>query len=618
MTTTDKKASSTPTPTHKHDTRYRAGSLNKRQTAAELNEVQGLEEEADPKNASEQEVNNTQSAGKREKAGDVSKNNGRSSSVNQKTTTTEPSKAAAAAATMISVATADVIGDGEDKRNVDQDHDEQMLVGRISESDEDMEEEEVVIINKTGEAGASDGEDEDDEEDDFTWTDLPSRPLPVEPLNMPTPALSPDTLIDSINLRQGRKTTAEGGGGIFREEKGLKQIECSGFSSSNLPPIDRAAFETEELREKNKDKIGTVELLNFIGPGSQTIQLASREVVTFVLVARSAGSEDLWLVPAEQMFFDLMGLVESAIMQEWGHFKGLIDWHNAWSTVGLLGVHSANTELLEEFRTALTTKCYKGKEFNTYPKESLTKSPDFTVVLKRKQRTYNIQGLAESIITSNRRLLAGSLYPTHLKVYTKADKTRHGESKAGWRLIVLKGDKEMIEALERTDEDQLFKFGSGHLQIQGGKRRNARTSSLGRYNSRQRRSGKRSEFESRGTQQFARRHEAGSSRYTWKRNSERYDVRDRSARSTREDAGSDKDSSNNNRDRRRRSSSSTRRTSERESSKDRKRANSRDRERRGERSQETGVNGSRDHGNTGNTSRSRSSYQRGEPSKKTR
>ena len=91
-----------------------------------------------------------------------------------------------------------------------------------------------------------------------------------------------------------------------------------------------------------------------------------------------------------------------------------------------------------------TTKQLQGFEFNSYPKDALNRSPDYTVVLRSNLRTYNYQLLPAALIRENRGELDGLLYATHTKLYSKSDKTRNGESKEGWRLLVLKGDGRMM------------------------------------------------------------------------------------------------------------------------------------------------------------------------------
>ena len=126
----------------------------------------------------------------------------------------------------------------------------------------------------------------------------------------------------------------------------------------------------------DKEIIRMVSLQDVMRPGGQQCRISSKEVVTFILVARKIGSSDRWLAPATQVFHDFMGLVKSELFDSWREYRVVLDWCNTWSgTVGLLGLHSGNALLLEEFRKLLTTKGLQGWEFNTYPKEALVRSP---------------------------------------------------------------------------------------------------------------------------------------------------------------------------------------------------------------------------------------------------
>ena len=170
------------------------------------------------------------------------------------------------------------------------------------------------------------------------------------------------------------------------------------------------------------------------------------------------GSNDNWIATEQDLFFDFMGLVESALLKSWRRCEAALDWYNTWGTIGLVGLHSSEEEEMLGLRTLITTKSLRGKEFNTYPKDTLTRSPDYTVILKRHQRTIDLGGLAERLVKSNRSLLQGSLIPTHIKMYSSKDVTRSGLSKKGWRPVVLKGDPKMVASLSKTEDSHLFKF----------------------------------------------------------------------------------------------------------------------------------------------------------------
>ena len=201
--------------------------------------------------------------------------------------------------------------------------------------------------------------------------------------------------------------------------------------------------------------------------GAESFLLA----LVFVLVARRVGSDDLWLAPKLQLFWDFYGLVDSALSGAWKEFDPVVDWANKWGAVGLMGLHSHNLQLLEEFRVVLTTKILQGYEFSSFPKEALTRSPNYTLILKSNMRTFDLTQLTSTLLDKNRETLVGSLYPTQIKYFSNKNVTRQGESKAGWRMVVFKADSTMIKSLRKLEDDYVFKLTAGGIQLRGGERR---------------------------------------------------------------------------------------------------------------------------------------------------
>ena len=133
------------------------------------------------------------------------------------------------------------------------------------------------------------------------------------------------------------------------------------------------------------------------------------------------------------MFQDFVGHVESALAREWLHLEGVWEWGNAWGETGLLGLHSHDKQKLNELRTLITTKCMQGKEFNTFPKEALVRSPDYTVILKSNMRTLHLDSLVERIIRHNRGVLEGTLIPSQTTVsYTHLTLRRYSLCRSRW------------------------------------------------------------------------------------------------------------------------------------------------------------------------------------------
>jgi len=187
-------------------------------------------------------------------------------------------------------------------------------------------------------------------------------------------------------------------------------------------------------------------------------------------VTRPLGTDEQWLAPTLEVFHDFMGHVETAILGIWAGYAPLLEWTSVWGHVGMIGLHSDNSVLLNEFRTLLTMRQMQGMEFNTFPKEAMLKLPELTCVIKSTLRTFNIAFLPRALFLRNPDL-NGTLQVTHVKRYDDSEVSRAGTSKKGWRIVVLRGDQELLQSLESFHDNHVFNFSSHGVQLRGGKRK---------------------------------------------------------------------------------------------------------------------------------------------------
>jgi hypothetical protein len=67
--------------------------------------------------------------------------------------------------------------------------------------------------------------------------------------------------------------------------------------------------------------------------------------------------------------------------------------------------------------------------------------------------------------------LQGRIRSLRMKLFTEREQTKQGTSKAGWRLVVLEGDNDFFQSLNKLEEDHRFTLGGGYIHIKGGDRR---------------------------------------------------------------------------------------------------------------------------------------------------
>ena len=79
--------------------------------------------------------------------------------------------------------------------------------------------------------------------------------------------------------------------------------------------------------------------------------------------------------------------------------------------------------------------------------------------------------LLPEILFARNKGLGGALKVTHVKTYGREETSRAGQSKKGWRLILLQGCANFMKSLESFEEDHKFTIGSSFVYIRGGVRR---------------------------------------------------------------------------------------------------------------------------------------------------
>ena len=207
--------------------------------------------------------------------------------------------------------------------------------------------------------------------------------------------------------------------------------------------------------------------------GAKLITLKMSGPVYFLLVARKPGDKS-WSVPHLDLFLDFMNLIQSALLEQDAPFADALAWFNPWHShdMGLVGIHPDNLEDFNSLRDFISTKLFDGHVYNTYPKDRIAKRYDFTAILKRNLRTFNMKVLTKAIFKKNPTLeLKGDLLLHKSKKFNKREWSKQGESKADWRLALLSGSEAFMQSIKSLPNSHPFSVGSAAIQIRGGDRR---------------------------------------------------------------------------------------------------------------------------------------------------
>lgn len=145
-------------------------------------------------------------------------------------------------------------------------------------------------------------------------------------------------------------------------------------------------------------------------------------------------------------------------------------WSNMWGRVGLLGLSAKNPEYIREYRNVIEQLQDPEFCYTLFPRDALDKRGNVTVLLLESFRAFNPKCLPGALFTWNRGL-KGSLKATHVKTYPEGEKSRNGQSKEEWRLVLLQGCSTFMKSLENFEAEHKFSIGCGHVFIRGGVRR---------------------------------------------------------------------------------------------------------------------------------------------------
>ena len=152
-----------------------------------------------------------------------------------------------------------------------------------------------------------------------------------------------------------------------------------------------------------------------------------------------------WGFPPTKVFFDLVNMLDTVTVGD-RYLNAVLSWSNLWGGVGLVGLNSKNYDLLQTFRSYISDANYNGSEFCSIPKEGVTLNNDLSTMLRDDVSNVAPDAFPTLLFRRNPEL-KGGVKVIKSKLFTTKDKTKQGQSMAGWRLFELEGDTEFHQAL---------------------------------------------------------------------------------------------------------------------------------------------------------------------------
>jgi hypothetical protein len=165
----------------------------------------------------------------------------------------------------------------------------------------------------------------------------------------------------------------------LRENEDLVQASDSGVQNFSMDFVSSSDIRasnllTSEISSTKSQIISTTTLLDpsqYLG--SVTPSIRAKGIIQFVVVATKAGpsNDNNWHLPSLQLFHDLVSDVECTLLSQQSQALNALKWASPWGKVGLIGLASNDSTLLQEYRFTIGTTQLDGYEFATIPKDVL-------------------------------------------------------------------------------------------------------------------------------------------------------------------------------------------------------------------------------------------------------
>ena len=197
-----------------------------------------------------------------------------------------------------------------------------------------------------------------------------------------------------------------------------------------------------------------------------------RESITFILVSRpeTALGKKRWEVPTltdcqDYINDTLSRLYNDDMLEAKAYLRS-----GKWGAVQTIVLNSTDMEVLNGFRRQITLWPYRGRSYDTFPRDVVIAKPDISILLQSSMKTFQSEIIPKVLFKRNADIIAGALRVQSTRFHTAEETSHKGESKEYWRTIELKGDEQLMRCLRTIPENRPFLLGYDAVQIRGGLR----------------------------------------------------------------------------------------------------------------------------------------------------
>ena len=243
----------------------------------------------------------------------------------------------------------------------------------------------------------------------------------------------------------------------------VRSVDVTGIDPSQAPGA-RPVGDEEQF-------ITLVDFTSKYPPETQVFHTIPRKKnIVFLLLFRPLATRKRWLIPSSETAADFISDTLSTLYQGDYPYAKAYERSGRWGLFPTLLLSADDMVAADGFRRHLSCTTFQGMDYDTFPKEVATQTPDISILLRNNMKLFAHEIIPKVLFARNQERLAGTLRVLSTRHFPAGEKSHKGELKDNWRQIDLKGDDQVMRCLRFIPESSPFKLGVEMVQIKGGLR----------------------------------------------------------------------------------------------------------------------------------------------------